>query len=121
MRALIWIIEDTWQATVSQAAAFLPADADITLLHVTDTEPETLVRAARRGLLGRHQPSTSVPEPLQAISEQAAHALLADAHSQPNPWTSLSSPVTATTNTWVRAASDPPRAMSSTTHRATYC
>jgi len=82
MRALVWIIEDTWEATITQAAAFLPADADITLLYVTDTEPEALARAARRGLLGRHQPPISAPEPLQAISEQAAQALLADAHTQ---------------------------------------
>jgi nucleotide-binding universal stress UspA family protein len=79
MRALVWIIEDTWQATIAEAAAFLPRDAEITLLHVTSTEPETLARAARRGLLGRHQPPTPAPEPLQAISEQAANELLADA------------------------------------------
>jgi len=82
MRALVWIIEDTWQATITRAAAYLSADADITLLHVTNTEPETLARAARRGLLGRHQPPTSAREPLQAISEQAAQALLADAQDQ---------------------------------------
>ena len=41
MRALVWIIEDTWQATVAEAAAFLPSDAEITLLHVASTEPET--------------------------------------------------------------------------------
>ena len=79
MRALVWIIEDTWQATVDEAAAFLPHDAEITLLHVTSTEPETLARGARRGLLGRHQPPTPAPEPLRAISEQAANELLADA------------------------------------------
>jgi hypothetical protein len=56
MRALVWIIEDTWQATVDDAAAFLPRDAEITLLHVASTEPETVAFAARRGLLGRHPP-----------------------------------------------------------------
>jgi|SRR5450755_299321 len=82
MRALVWIIEDTWEATVAEAAAFLPSDADITLLHVASTEPETIARAARRGLLGRHQPARGAPEPLQAISEQAAEQLLADAQTR---------------------------------------
>ena len=56
MRALVWIIEDTWQATIDDAKALLPSDAEITLLHVASTEPETIARAARRGLLGRHPP-----------------------------------------------------------------
>jgi nucleotide-binding universal stress UspA family protein len=79
MRALVWIIEDTWQTTVAMAAIVLPGDADITLLHVASTEPETVARAARRGLLGRHPPPIAAPEPLRAISEQAARELLADA------------------------------------------
>ncbi len=56
MRALVWIIEDTWQATIDDARALLPSDAEITLLHVANTEPETVARGARRGLLGRHPP-----------------------------------------------------------------
>jgi nucleotide-binding universal stress UspA family protein len=75
MRALVWIIEDTWQATIDDAAALLPTDAEITLLHVASTEPEAVARAARHGLLGRHPP----PQELQTISEQAARALLTDA------------------------------------------
>jgi nucleotide-binding universal stress UspA family protein len=82
MRALIWIVEDTWEATVAEAAAFLPADAEVTLLHVASTEPETVARAARHGLLGRHPPPHAAPEPLQAISEQAAQQLLAEAQTR---------------------------------------
>jgi nucleotide-binding universal stress UspA family protein len=82
MRALVWIIEDTWQATVAEAAAFLPRDAEVTLLHVASTEPEAVARAARRGLLGRHQLPAAAPEPLRAISEQAASELLADAETR---------------------------------------
>jgi nucleotide-binding universal stress UspA family protein len=78
MRALVWIIEDTWEDTVDEAAAFLPTDAEVTLLHVASTEPETLARAARRGLLGRQRPP-DLEQPLRVISEQAAHDLLADA------------------------------------------
>jgi nucleotide-binding universal stress UspA family protein len=82
MRALVWIIEDTWEATIAEAAAWLPADVEITLLHVANTEPETIARGARRGLLGRHPPPVTAPEPLRAISEQAAQELLSDAQAR---------------------------------------
>ena len=79
MRALVWIIEDTWQATVAQAAVYLPADAEVTLLHVADTEAEAVARAARHGLLGRHVPAHTQDDQLRVISEQAAEELLSDA------------------------------------------
>lgn len=82
MRALIWIIEDTWEVTVDEAAAFLPSDAEITLLHVASTEPETVARAARHGLLGRHPPPPPPRQALHAISEQAARQLLDDARAR---------------------------------------
>jgi nucleotide-binding universal stress UspA family protein len=81
MRALVWIIEDTWQATIDDAKALLPSDAEITLLHVASTEPETVARAARRGLLGRHPPPPA-PQELRTISEQAAQELLAEAQAR---------------------------------------
>jgi nucleotide-binding universal stress UspA family protein len=79
MRTLVWIIEDTWQATIDDAKAFLPSDAEITLLHVASTEPETVARGARRGLLGRHPPQPPPVHELQTISEEAAHELLSEA------------------------------------------
>jgi nucleotide-binding universal stress UspA family protein len=82
MRALVWIIEDTWQATIDDAKALLPSDAEITLLHVASTEPETVARAARRGLLGRHPPPPPAPQELRTISEQAAQELLAEAQAR---------------------------------------
>jgi nucleotide-binding universal stress UspA family protein len=81
MRALVWIVEDTWEATVAEAIAFLPADAEITLLHVAPADVETLAAGARHGLLGRprHPPPPGPPAPLRAISDEAAAALLAEA------------------------------------------
>jgi nucleotide-binding universal stress UspA family protein len=79
MRALVWIIEDTWQATIDDAKALLPSDAEITLLHVASTEPEAAARAARRGLLGRHPPPPPASLDLQTLSEQAAKDLLSEA------------------------------------------
>ncbi len=79
MRALVWIIEDTWESTVSAAALLLPSEADITLLHVADSEVEALAGATRHGLLGRRPPPPDASEPLDSISEEAARQLLADA------------------------------------------
>jgi nucleotide-binding universal stress UspA family protein len=76
MRALVWIVAETWQATVAAAAAFLPAEADVTLLYVR-SDAETLARGARSALLGRSR--HPVAEALDAISEQGARNLLADA------------------------------------------
>jgi nucleotide-binding universal stress UspA family protein len=77
MRVLVWIVEETWQATVAAAAALLPAGADVTLLHVTASDAETVARGARYALLGRSRRPAA--EPLDAISEQGARDLLADA------------------------------------------
>ena len=76
MRVLVWIVEDTWRATVAAAAAFLPADADIALLHVTAPEAEAVAGGARHGLLGR---AHRAPAELQVLSEQSVRDLLAEA------------------------------------------
>jgi nucleotide-binding universal stress UspA family protein len=81
MRALVWIVEDTWEATVDEAAAFLPADAEVTLLHVAPSDVESIAEGARHGLLGRprRHHGAPPPRPLRAISDEAAEALLAGA------------------------------------------
>jgi nucleotide-binding universal stress UspA family protein len=82
MRALVWIVDDTWEATVDEADAFLPADADVTLLHVAPGDVESIAEGARHGLLGRPRPrhhGPPPPEPLREISAEAAAALLAAA------------------------------------------
>jgi nucleotide-binding universal stress UspA family protein len=80
MRALVWIVEDTWEVTVDEADAFLPPDADVTLLHVAPADVESVAEGARHGLLGRPRPrhhhGPPPPQPLRAISEEAAAALL---------------------------------------------
>jgi nucleotide-binding universal stress UspA family protein len=77
MRVLVWIVEETWRATVAAAAAFLPADADVTLLHVRESDAETVARGARYALLGRSRRPAAGS--LDAISEQSARELLAEA------------------------------------------
>jgi nucleotide-binding universal stress UspA family protein len=78
MRALIWIVEDTWEATVAEAGALLPADARVTLLHVAPGDVEELAGGARDGLLGRRRPP-SPPHGMRQVSDEAARALLVDA------------------------------------------
>jgi nucleotide-binding universal stress UspA family protein len=95
MRAIVWIVADTWEATVDEARAFLPADAEVTLLHVAPGDVEDVAAGARHGLLGRRRPrprsrprrGPGPPGPpgpresaaLREISDEAAAALLADA------------------------------------------
>jgi nucleotide-binding universal stress UspA family protein len=74
MHAVVWIAETTWETCVDEAAAHLPADAEVTLLHVAPSDVE-LVAGRRHGPLGRHHR----PPPLEPIAEEAAEALLADA------------------------------------------
>ena len=79
MRALVWITEDSWEATIAAAAAVVPPEAEVTLLHVTGAGAEALARGARSGLLGRARGPEGPPEPMRSTSEAAARALLADA------------------------------------------
>jgi hypothetical protein len=78
VRAVVWIVEGTWEATVDAAASLLSADAEVELLHVAG-EAEAFLRGARRGLLGRHPPPPPAPDPVSVASEEEAAGLLADA------------------------------------------
>jgi len=42
MRAVVWITERTWEACVDETIAFVPADADLTLLAVPDADAEAV-------------------------------------------------------------------------------
>lgn len=75
MRVLIWLVDETWKAAITAAAAVLPADVDITLLYVT--EAEAVARGARHGLLGR--PHRASGDSLHTLSQQSARDLLAEA------------------------------------------
>ena len=49
MRAVVWIIESRWEDCVDA----VPADADVTLVHVAPGDVEALMRGPR---LGHHRP-----------------------------------------------------------------
>jgi len=81
MRAVVWTTERSWEACVDEAAALLPADADITLLCVLDANVEAVAAAGRMGLLGRRPPPHEEPTFAQ-MSAEAAARLLGDAEAR---------------------------------------
>jgi len=81
MHAVVWISEGTWPGCVDQAAAFLPGDAEVTLLHVAPQDVEDFAGRGGARLLGRHPPPRPGP-PLRAIAEEEAQALLAEAQAR---------------------------------------
>jgi len=56
MTVVVWIVEGTWSACVDAARVHAPADADITLLHVTPADIPGATHGAFAGLLGRGHP-----------------------------------------------------------------
>jgi nucleotide-binding universal stress UspA family protein len=75
MRVTVWIAEGTWEACVEQARQLVPADAQVTLLHVAPTDVEELAAGGPAGLLGRRRPKPH-DEPLRTVSEDEAQRLL---------------------------------------------
>jgi nucleotide-binding universal stress UspA family protein len=78
MRAVVWTTERSWEVCVDEAAALLPADAEITLLCVLAADVEAIAAAGRAGLLGRRPPPRPDPSFAQ-LSAEAAARLLGDA------------------------------------------
>jgi nucleotide-binding universal stress UspA family protein len=78
MRAVVWTTERSWEACVDEAAALLPADAEVTLLCVLDANVEAVAAAGRMGLLGRRPPPREDPT-FAELSAEAAARLLGDA------------------------------------------
>ncbi|MDX6597456.1 MAG: hypothetical protein QOE87_1343 [Gaiellales bacterium] len=79
MRALVWITEESWEATIAAASELVPADAEVTLLHVAGGDAEAVAEGARSGLLGRGRSPERPAHPMRAVSDSAAQALLAEA------------------------------------------
>jgi nucleotide-binding universal stress UspA family protein len=53
MKAVVWLVEGTWQGCLDAAARILPSDARVALLHVTPSDVGEVTEAATAGLLGR--------------------------------------------------------------------
>jgi nucleotide-binding universal stress UspA family protein len=81
MRAVVWITESTWEECVDRARELVPADAEVTLLHVSPTDVEDVAARGAARLLGRRPPPAPGP-PLRAIAAGEAQALLESAQSR---------------------------------------
>jgi nucleotide-binding universal stress UspA family protein len=73
---LVWITEGTWQASVDAARLLAPAEAGITLLHVTPDDLPDAVHGAYVGLLGRHQHRQDPGPRLTELAAVSASELL---------------------------------------------
>ena len=78
MRVVIWITESGWEACVDEAAALVPADAEVTLLCVPAADLEEVAAGGRAGLLGRRPPPARGPR-WDEVADEAAESLLSDA------------------------------------------
>ena len=78
MRALVWITESSWPTCIDRARELLPADAEITILHVASSDVEALAQHPLPGRLGRHRPPPPGPT-VRQISDEEAAALLEQA------------------------------------------
>jgi nucleotide-binding universal stress UspA family protein len=80
VRAVVWLVEGTWQGCLDAAAQILPPDAQVALLHVTPSDVGEVAEAATAGLLGRafrvHRPTGHFEE---VADEEASEILQAAA------------------------------------------
>jgi nucleotide-binding universal stress UspA family protein len=75
--AIVWVSEGTWAACVDAARAWIPDEARVVLLHVTNDEAADVAHGAFLGLLGRGRPARDDPgSHLRALSAAAATELL---------------------------------------------
>jgi nucleotide-binding universal stress UspA family protein len=78
MRALVWITESSWPVCIDRARELLPAETEITILHVASSDAEALAAHPGPGRLGRHRPPPTGPS-VRQISDAEAASLLAQA------------------------------------------
>ena len=76
MAVIIWVAEGTWASCVDAAREFVPADADVVLLHVLGEEVTAAAHGAFSGLLGRGHPERDPGARVTALAAGAAAELL---------------------------------------------
>jgi nucleotide-binding universal stress UspA family protein len=77
MKVIVWVAEGTWPACADAARGWVPADADVVLLHVTGDDVAAAAHGAFAGLLGRgHSHERDPGRRVEALSATAAEDLL---------------------------------------------
>jgi nucleotide-binding universal stress UspA family protein len=79
VRAVIWLVEGTWEGCVDAADRALPADANVALLHVSPRDAEELAETALASLLGRALQRYREALRLEGAEDEAGQAILAAA------------------------------------------
>lgn len=75
-RVVAWIVEGSWPAVIDAVRAHAPADAEIVLLHVTDSGASEVAHGAYAGLLGRGHRDRDPGTRLEQLGATSAADLL---------------------------------------------
>lgn len=79
VRVVIWIVEGTWQGCIDAAAAAIPPDASVAVLHYTPSDAAATAEAASANLLGRARLGHRPPPHMQDVADAEGTELLAAA------------------------------------------
>jgi nucleotide-binding universal stress UspA family protein len=79
MHVVVWLVEGTWEGCIDAATGIIPADANVTLLHVTPSDVAAAAEAASAGLLGRARPGHEQARRMEEVADRSATELLAAA------------------------------------------
>lgn len=75
-RVVAWIVEGGWPAVIDATRAYAPADAEIVLLHVTESSVPEVAHGAYAGLLGRGHREKDPGIQLEELGAESAAELL---------------------------------------------
>jgi len=76
MRMMLWITEGTWRGCIDAARPFLPVDAEVVLLHVSNDDILEAGHRAFGGLLGRGHRERDPGARLEPLAAASADELL---------------------------------------------
>jgi nucleotide-binding universal stress UspA family protein len=76
VRAVVWLVEGTWQGCLDAAAKILPRDAQVALLHVTPSDVGEITEAATTGLLGRASRAHRSTGHFEEVADEEASEIL---------------------------------------------
>jgi nucleotide-binding universal stress UspA family protein len=76
MKTMLWITEGTWRGCIDAARPFVPADAEVVLLHVSSVDIPEAGHRAFGGLLGRGHRERDPGARLESLAAASADELL---------------------------------------------
>ncbi len=76
VRAVVWLVEGTWQGCLDASAQIIPPDARVTLLHVTPSDVGEITEAATAGMLGRAFRARRPTGHFEEVADEEASAIL---------------------------------------------